>query len=197
MFAPPATACATTAASPTTLDLIERIRDYRVVLVGDAIIDEYQYVMPMGKPPKESIIATRYQDREMFAGGVFAAANHVASFCAQVDVITCLGAPDSHEDLIRRSLRPNVELHLRAASRSADDAQAPLRRSVLHAQAVRGLRHGRRSADGRPAGAISIGLDPRALRRPPMSSSPTDFGHGLIGASTVGALASSTRRSSP
>ena len=82
-----------------------------MLLVGDAIIDEYQYVLPMGKPPKENMIATRYQDREMFAGGVFAAANHVASFCKQVDIITCLGGVDSHEELIRQSLRPNVGLH--------------------------------------------------------------------------------------
>src|SRR5262249_15452062 len=95
-----------------TLELIERVREYRVVLVGDAIIDEYQYVVPMGKPPKESVIAGRYQDREIFAGGVFAAANHVASFCKEVDVITCLGSAESHEELIRASLRPNVELHV-------------------------------------------------------------------------------------
>jgi rfaE bifunctional protein nucleotidyltransferase chain/domain len=90
---------------------IERIRDYRVVLIGDAIIDEYVYVMPIGKSPKENMIATRYQDRELFAGGVFAAANHVASFCAQVDVVTCLGAQRSYDDLIRETLRPNVRLH--------------------------------------------------------------------------------------
>jgi rfaE bifunctional protein nucleotidyltransferase chain/domain len=93
------------------LELLQRVRDYRVVLVGDAIIDEYQYVLPIGKPPKESVIAARYQDSEIFAGGVFAAANHVASFCRQVDVITCLGASDSYEEMIRRSIRPNVTLH--------------------------------------------------------------------------------------
>ena len=52
------------------------------------------------------------QDRELFAGGVFAAANHVASFCKQVDIITCLGDVDSHEDLIRQSLQPNVRLRV-------------------------------------------------------------------------------------
>jgi bifunctional ADP-heptose synthase (sugar kinase/adenylyltransferase) len=92
------------------LALIERVRDYRVLLIGDAIIDEYQYVLPMGKTPKENMIATRYQDRELFAGGVFAAANHVASFCKEVDIITCLGDSDSFEDLVRRSLRPNVRV---------------------------------------------------------------------------------------
>jgi bifunctional ADP-heptose synthase (sugar kinase/adenylyltransferase) len=93
------------------LDLIDKVRDYSVVLVGDAIIDEYEYVLPMGKPPKESIIAARYHDREVFAGGVLAAANHVASICAQVDVITCLGGATSSEEFIRQNLRPNVRLH--------------------------------------------------------------------------------------
>ena len=93
------------------LALLDRVRDYRVVLVGDAIIDEYQYVLPIGKSPKENIIATRYQDHELFAGGVFAAANHVASFCAEVDVITSLGARQSFEDVVRGHLAPNVRLH--------------------------------------------------------------------------------------
>ncbi len=93
------------------LEAIEKVRDYRIVFVGDAIIDEYQYVLPMGKPPKEHIIATRHQDFETFAGGVFAAANNVASFCREVEVITCLGDNNSHEDLIRRALQPNVKLN--------------------------------------------------------------------------------------
>src|SRR5690606_13739705 len=93
------------------LSAIEEIKDYKIVFVGDAIIDEYQYVLPMGKPPKAHIIATRHQDYETFAGGVFAAANNVASFCREVEIITCLGDNNSHEALIRRTLKPNVKLH--------------------------------------------------------------------------------------
>ena len=93
------------------LGLIEKVGNYRVVFVGDAIIDEYQYVLPLGTPSKESILAARYQDREVFAGGVFAAANHAAAICAEVDIVTCLGAAESYEGLIRSSLRPNVHLH--------------------------------------------------------------------------------------
>ena len=92
------------------VDLIERVKDYRVLLVGDAIIDEYVYVIPMAKTPKEYVIATRYQDEEAFAGGVFAAANHVASFCREVDVVTCVGDTEGHDNLVISSLRPNVRL---------------------------------------------------------------------------------------
>ncbi len=93
------------------LALLDKVADYRVVLVGDAIIDEYQYVLPMAKAPKENIIATRYQDGELFAGGVFAAANHVASFCREVDIVTSLGAQQSFEEMVRDHLLPNVRLH--------------------------------------------------------------------------------------
>ena len=59
------------------------IAGLRVLVVGDAIIDEYVYVEAMGKSAKEHMIATRFQSREIFAGGVFAAANHIASICAE------------------------------------------------------------------------------------------------------------------
>ncbi|HVZ02878.1 MAG TPA: PfkB family carbohydrate kinase [Dongiaceae bacterium] len=92
-------------------ELIEKVKDYRVVLVGDAIIDEYQYVTPMGKSWKENMIATQFQRSEEFAGGCFAAANHVASFCKSVDLITAVAPSDLSGDLIRKSLLPNVNLH--------------------------------------------------------------------------------------
>jgi rfaE bifunctional protein nucleotidyltransferase chain/domain len=87
---------------------IESIADLKVLVVGDAIIDEYQYTVPMGKSAKENIIASRFDGREVFAGGVVAAANHLSTFCKEVEVITCLGRRDSHEDLIRESLNENV-----------------------------------------------------------------------------------------
>jgi len=93
------------------LGLIDSVQDMKVLFVGDAIIDEYQYVSPIGKSAKENMIATLAQDREIFAGGVFAAANHVAGFCRRVDIVTSLGDADSYEDVIRDSLRANVGLH--------------------------------------------------------------------------------------
>ncbi len=95
-------------ALPDILALIDSVKDYRVLLVGDAIIDEYQYVVPMGKPPKESIIAARYQDTERFAGGVFAAANHVAGFVKEVHVLTAIN--DKDEEYVRSKLASNVTL---------------------------------------------------------------------------------------
>ncbi len=90
------------------MEALDAIRDKRVLLIGDAIIDEYQYAAPMGKSAKENIIASRFESREVFAGGVIAAANHIADFCADVEVLTVLGKEDSHEGFIRDSMRDNV-----------------------------------------------------------------------------------------
>ena len=89
---------------------IEELRNLRVLVIGDTIIDEYQYVTALGRPSKETIIATQFSAREIFAGGAVAAANHVAGFCGEVELITSLGGEDSHEDLVRASLKDNVKL---------------------------------------------------------------------------------------
>jgi rfaE bifunctional protein nucleotidyltransferase chain/domain len=90
--------------------LINKIQPMSVLVLGDAIIDRYSYVTAMGKSAKEHMIATLLQSSETFAGGVFATANHVASFCRKVDLLTCLGGPEEEnfEDLVRASLRPNI-----------------------------------------------------------------------------------------
>ncbi len=89
---------------------LDALKNLRVLVVGDTIIDEYQYVTALGRPSKEVIIATQFVNREIFAGGAVAAANHVAGFCGQVELLTALGETESYEDLVRGALRDNVKL---------------------------------------------------------------------------------------
>ncbi|MBI4691565.1 MAG: adenylyltransferase/cytidyltransferase family protein [Nitrospirae bacterium] len=93
-------------------DIIERlnaVKGMKVLVIGDTIIDEYHYCKAMGKSPKETIISTKYVSEERFAGGVLACANHIAGFCNNVYLITCLGRIDAKEDYILDHLKPNIE----------------------------------------------------------------------------------------
>lgn len=90
------------------LEFFEKIKNLKVLVVGEAIIDDYTYVQAMSKSPKEVIVATQYMNRELFAGGTLACANHLAGFCQQVDLVTVLGKQDSHEEFIRGSLKKNI-----------------------------------------------------------------------------------------
>jgi rfaE bifunctional protein nucleotidyltransferase chain/domain len=84
------------------------LRPLRALVIGEAIVDEYAYCLPLGKSPKEAIVTTREVRRERHAGGVLACANHLAGFCDEVHVVAGLGREDSHEQFIRDHLRPNV-----------------------------------------------------------------------------------------
>jgi rfaE bifunctional protein nucleotidyltransferase chain/domain len=172
------------------LYLIEKVKNYHVVLVGDAIIDEYQYVLAMAKPPKEHIIATRYQDHELFAGGVIAAANHVASFCRQVDVVTCLGSSDRHEDLIRSSLRPNVRL----LSLTRPGAPTTLKRRFVDPSYMHKLFEVYVMNDEPLTQDLQQELDELIGDVVPRADVviAADFGHGLIAPSTINVLASAS-----
>lgn len=170
------------------LTLIQKAADYRVLVVGDAIIDEYQYVLPMGKAPKENVIATRYQDREVFAGGVFAAANHVAAFCREVDVVTCLGGADSYREIIEAALRPNVKI------RTFERPGAPttLKRRFVDPSYMRKLFEVYLMNDEPLSNDIQSALDGHL--RDVVSDYDlvivTDFGHGLLASSSIDLLTS-------
>lgn len=90
------------------IDQLKSLKDLKVLLIGDAIVDEYHYCQPLGKSPKETIVSTRYLNEEAFPGGILACANHVASFSDNVHLVTCLGAKDSKEELIRAQLNTKV-----------------------------------------------------------------------------------------
>lgn len=87
---------------------LDSLRKLKVLLIGETIIDEYHYCQAMGKSPKELLVTTKYLRDEVFAGGILACANHAASFCEEVHLVTCLGSKNSHEEFIRSHLKPNV-----------------------------------------------------------------------------------------
>jgi rfaE bifunctional protein nucleotidyltransferase chain/domain len=90
------------------LRYLKGAKDLKVLLVGETIIDEYEYCETMGKSGKEPILAVRHLRTERFAGGSVAVANHLASFCDNVHLLTFLGSTDSHEEFIRSGLNPKV-----------------------------------------------------------------------------------------
>ncbi len=90
-------------------EYFNEIENLKILVIGETIIDEYNYVKAMGKVPKDPLIATKYLTKETFAGGVLATANHLSSFCKTVDVVTVLGEKNSYEEFVKGKLRENVK----------------------------------------------------------------------------------------
>ena len=94
--------------SSEIVDGMKKLKTMKVLVIGEAIIDEYCYCAPLGKSPKENLIAARYIREESYTGGILAIANHIAGYCDRVDMITCLGTDNSREAFIVERLKPNI-----------------------------------------------------------------------------------------
>jgi rfaE bifunctional protein kinase chain/domain/rfaE bifunctional protein nucleotidyltransferase chain/domain len=88
---------------------INALNHLNVLVIGDAIIDEYHYTEPLGQTGKYNVLSVKYKSREQFAGGSIAVANHAAGLAQKVTLFTGLGEVRSHEDFIRSKLKHNVQ----------------------------------------------------------------------------------------
>lgn len=98
--------------SRDVITYLEDARPMRVLVVGEAIVDEYQYCEAIGKSSKEPTLAVRQLSLERFAGGSLAVGNHVANFCDAVGLVTLLGDSPSHEAFIREHLHQRIQSSL-------------------------------------------------------------------------------------
>lgn len=92
------------------IDQLTKLRTLKILIIGEAIIDQYQYTSPMGKESKEPLVVHRHEGEELFAGGALATANHTASLSGNVTLVTLLGKSPSYESFIRDHVKKGVRL---------------------------------------------------------------------------------------
>lgn len=91
------------------LGYLEGCRPLKVLVVGETVIDEYNYCETLGVSGKDPILAVRLKSTEKFAGGILAVANHLSSFADRVSAMSFLGHADSQEAFIREKLNPAID----------------------------------------------------------------------------------------
>jgi len=96
----------------TRAQIFEYIRaaaDMKVLVIGEAIIDEYQFSEALGKSRKEPTLAVRELSLERHAGGILAVANHVSSFSNSVNMIAMLGDNPSDQLFVDNHLDARIQ----------------------------------------------------------------------------------------
>ncbi|MFA5026827.1 MAG: PfkB family carbohydrate kinase [Candidatus Methylomirabilota bacterium] len=168
------------------LEWLGRAESLRPLVVGEAILDEYEFCEAIGKSTKDPVLAVLRRSQESCAGGSLAIANHLAGLCREVGLVSQLGEVDRHEEFIRSALRPNVRptfltrsgaptIHkhrivdrysgskLLEVYRMAEEAESPADRAALTA-AIRG------EVTGHDLTVVA------------------DYGHGLLDADSIALL---------
>lgn len=75
--------------------LAESMKNIKVLVVGDTIIDEYIYCNVQGLMTKDRGYSARYQYAEQYLGGTLAVARHLASFSDNVTLMSVVGREEA------------------------------------------------------------------------------------------------------
>ncbi|MBZ0187823.1 MAG: hypothetical protein K8F91_16375, partial [Candidatus Obscuribacterales bacterium] len=84
----------------------------KVLVIGEAIVDEYTYCEALGKSGKEPMLAIKCLSEERFAGGTLAVANNVANFSDTVGIISFLGDDGKYDEFVKSSLNEKIKTML-------------------------------------------------------------------------------------
>ena len=91
--------------------ILKKIKKLNVTIIGDLIIDGYQFIDPIGKASKSATITANLLDLKFHLGGAGVIANHVSSFAKSTNLISYLGRNSSLDSshFILKSLSKKVK----------------------------------------------------------------------------------------
>ncbi len=89
---------------------VEKIKNLKILIVGEMIIDEYNFCNAIGKSNKDPIMIYKDLYVEKYIGGAGAIAKNLMSFSSNIDLITMIGQNRDYENFIRKEFKKNVNL---------------------------------------------------------------------------------------
>ncbi len=90
------------------ISTLSSLKNLKVLIIGDTIIDEYVYCDSLGRAKKEPVLVFKHNYLEQYAGGILAIANHVAEFSDNITLLTHLGNDALIEEIISKNLNKKI-----------------------------------------------------------------------------------------
>tara|TARA_B100000029_G_scaffold516497_1_gene630270 strand:- start:2368 stop:3882 length:1515 start_codon:yes stop_codon:yes gene_type:complete len=88
---------------------INNLINKKVLVIGDAIIDEYVFTSALSKSPKEEIISVKEESKTIYPGGIFATANNISNFVKNATLISTLEKNNNLFKKIKNRLNKNLK----------------------------------------------------------------------------------------
>lgn len=95
--------------SDQIIDAINELSKLKVLVIGDAILDQYQYVEPLGQSGKGTHMTAVNLEDELFLGGSLIIANHISQFTKNVTLISGIGKNCPNKEFIFSTLEKNID----------------------------------------------------------------------------------------
>jgi rfaE bifunctional protein nucleotidyltransferase chain/domain len=91
-------------------EILQRLSDMKVTIVGEPIIDTYVFCEPEAISSKSPSISAKFSYEENYAGGALAIANHLADFISEVTLITTHGSEKHFADLLKEKVDKRIRV---------------------------------------------------------------------------------------
>ena len=91
--------------------LFKKLYNKKILVIGEAIIDEYIFCETLGKSGKEPILSLKKLHSEKYFGGALAVANHLSDFCKSINLYTMIGDKDNYKTKILENLNKNIKVN--------------------------------------------------------------------------------------
>ena len=92
-------------------NLINKFKTLKVLVIGEAIIDQYVFCDALGKSGKEPVLALREIKSENYLGGALAVTRHISQFCNKTDLLSMLGQKKEFLNDIKKNLEKNIRFN--------------------------------------------------------------------------------------
>ena len=90
---------------------VEELNKLKILIIGEAIIDQYIFCEALGKSGKEPVLVLRDLETQEYLGGSLAIARHLSNFCNTVSVLSFLGKDNEYKSFIENNIAENINLN--------------------------------------------------------------------------------------
>lgn len=88
--------------------LIHDLKTVKPLIIGEVIIDEYNFCEALGKSGKEPMLVVKDLFKEQYLGGSGAICNHLSEFNDKVQLLSYVGEHSEHINFIKKKLNKNT-----------------------------------------------------------------------------------------
>ena len=98
--------------------LIDEMKNLKVLVIGETIIDEYNFCEALGKSGKDPFLVFRDIKTERYLGGAIAISKHLSQFCKKIKLLSVLGEKKEYLREIKNGLPKNIDCEFIAKKNS-------------------------------------------------------------------------------
>jgi rfaE bifunctional protein kinase chain/domain/rfaE bifunctional protein nucleotidyltransferase chain/domain len=90
-------------------EVFKKISRLKILVIGETIIDQYNFCEALGKSGKEPYLAMKDISSENYLGGAAAIANNLADFSKKIKLISVVGEKNEYKNFIQKNLNKKIK----------------------------------------------------------------------------------------